>query len=77
MENTDLKLQFKQETGKYPVVGDDFEFGALSDQKLMEDFETYIEWLEGKLEQIQNENYRLKKELNLKTNYNHELRTRY
>jgi len=77
MENTDLKLQFKQETGKYPVVGDDFEFGALSDQKLMEDFETYIEWLEGKLEQIQNENYRLKRELTFKETRNYELRARH
>jgi len=65
MANTDLELKYKQETGKYPSEENDL------------GLRTYTEWLERKLEQIQNENYRLKKELNLKTNYNHELRTRH
>lgn len=40
------------------------------------DLESYIEWLEGKVIQFENENYKLKRELNLKNN-TYELRTRH
>ena len=58
MTNKDLKLDYLQEKGEYPVS-----------------LEVYITWLEEKVIQSENENYKLKKELMLKLN-DYELRRR-
>ena len=52
MTEKDLKIIYKHETGKE-------EFS---------DIEDYLHWLEEKFIQFENENYRLKRELNLKIN---------
>ena len=63
MTEKDLKAEYQRETGKYtPSM-----FVTLPDVK------DYINWLEGKVIQFENENYKLKIEVNLKNN-DYELR---
>ena len=72
MTNKDLKLMYKQETGKYPYY---LEFPEIPENPEFSDLATYITWLEEKVIQSENENYKLKKELMLKLN-DYELRRR-
>ena len=64
MTDKDLKIIYKQETGKEVVTNIDFDV----DCEELSDIEDYLHWLEEKFIQFENENYRLKRELNLKIN---------
>ena len=69
MTDKDLKIIYKQETGKEIVEHIDFDV----DCEELSDIEDYLHWLEEKVIQFENENYKLKIEVNLKNN-DYELR---